>query len=201
MDPDLPLIQALQDGDDSAMNELMTRHREALFHFAYRVVRDESAARDVVQEAFVRAYFGARKFQPRASVKTWLYSIALNLSRDHVRRLAKRRGEFSLDHEAAGQQARHDLADKAPSAQDTAGQGDDFALLQRGIDQLPGKLREALIVFAIEGKSQREAADILGTTPKTVELRVYHAKKKLRQWLINSAAGKDFLRDRPPLNV
>lgn len=196
MDPDLPLIHALQAGDDSALNELMSRHSEPLFRFTFRVVRDETAARDVVQETFVRVYFGARKFKPRATAKTWLYSIALNLGRDHLRRIGKRRGTFSLDQTAPRAEAGATLADHAPLAPDALVKSDDFAHLQHGIDQLPTKLREALIVFAIDGKSQQEAADILGTTPKTVELRVYHAKKKLREWLKESEGALDLLRDR-----
>jgi RNA polymerase sigma factor CnrH len=195
VDLDLPLIQALQAGDDSALNELINRHREPLFHFVFRFVRDETAARDVVQETFVRAYFGAGKFKPRAAVKTWLYAIALNLSRDHARRLRKRREAVSLDADGAMKRAA-EIADAAPPANDAAGTQDEFALLQRGIDQLPRRLREALVVFSLEGKSQREAADILGTTPKTVELRVYHAKIKLRAWLDQFRAEKDLLRDR-----
>lgn len=190
MDPDLPLIHALQRGDDSALNELMIRHREPLFHFAFRMVRNEAAARDIVQEAFVRAYFGAAKFKPKATVKTWLYSIALNLTRDHVRRSAKRRGEVSLD-------AEHQPTDLGFSQSADLPRSDEFTLLQRGIDELPAKLREALVLFSLEQKSQREAAEILGTTPKTVELRVYHAKQKLRDWLKASGNSEDLLRDRP----
>jgi RNA polymerase sigma factor CnrH len=195
VDLDLPLIQALQAGDDSALNELINRHREPLFHFVYRFVRDETVARDVVQETFVRAYFGAAKFKPRAAVKTWLYAIALNLSRDQTRRLMKRGEAVSLNTGAAAKPA-VEVADGAPLASDAAGTQDEFALLQRGIDQLPQHLREALVVFSLEGKSQREAADILGTTPKTVELRVYHAKQKLREWLNEFGGAQDLLRDR-----
>ncbi len=194
-DPDLPLIQALQTGDDTALNELINRHRAPLFHFAFRVVRDESAARDVVQETFVRAYFGAAKFRPRATVKTWLYAIALNLSRDFMRRRMRRREAFSLDANA-GMAAEAEVVDGSPPVNDAAGKHDEFALLQQGIDQLPQHLREALIAFSLEGKSQREAADILGTTPKTVELRVYHAKRKLREWLKEFEMTEDLLRDR-----
>ena len=143
----------------------------------------------------MRVYFGAAKFSPKALVKTWMYSIAVNLSRDHVRRLRKRRSEVSL---AEAAESGQNIVDQTPLASDTARQRDDFALLQRAIDQLPQPLREALVVFSLEGKSQREAAEILGTTPKTVELRVYHAKRKLREWFeAVSNEPRDFLRDQP----
>jgi RNA polymerase sigma factor (sigma-70 family) len=196
VDPDLPLIQALQSGDDSAMSELMHRHGEPLFHFVFRIVRNEAAARDVVQEAFVRAYFGAAKFTPRALVKTWLYSIALNLSRDHARRAIKQRQAVSLEGNPSGERFA-EIADAGPLANDEAGKRDEFTLLQRAIDQLPRKLREALVMFSLEGKSQRESAEFLGTTPKTVELRVYHAKKKLRELLAKQGSAADLLRDQP----
>lgn len=192
MDPDLPLIEALQAGDDSALNELINRHRDPLFGFVFRLVRNHAAAADVVQETFVRAYFSAPRFKPRAAVKTWLYAIALNLSRDHARRLAKTRLAFSLDEKSSGAQ----IHDEAPLASEVAGKHDEFARLQRAIDALPSKLREALVVFSLEGKSQIEAAEILGTTPKTVELRVYHARQKLRELLAAADRAENSLRDR-----
>jgi RNA polymerase sigma-70 factor (ECF subfamily) len=76
-----------------------------------------------------------------------------------------------------------EIADTGLTPGEEAGQRDRFGALQRAIDRLPHKLKAALILFSIEGRSQREAADILGTTPKTVETRVYHAKEKLRQLL------------------
>lgn len=183
MDPDLPLIEALQAGDDSALNELMHRHREPLAHFVYRYLRDESVAREVVQETFVRVYFKVKAFEPRSLVKTWIYAIALNLCRDQSRKLAKRWHEVSLNAPGPREQPPLELADTGPSPDDLAGQQDRFAALRRAIDKLPHKLKSALILFSLEGRSQPEAAAILGTTPKTVETRVYHAKAKLRQLL------------------
>lgn len=181
MDPDLPLIQAIQAGDDSALNELINRHREPLFHFLFRYLRDETAARDVAQETFVRAYFKANRFKPQALVKTWLYTIAMNLARDHSRKMVKYRRDVSLN--AAPENAPIEIPDPDPVPSDQAVRKDRFGKLQQAIDRLPIPLREALVLFSLEGKSQKEAADILFTTPKTVELRVYHAKKKLREWL------------------
>ncbi|HWB96070.1 MAG TPA: sigma-70 family RNA polymerase sigma factor [Bryobacteraceae bacterium] len=183
MDPDLPLIRALQAGDDSALDELIRRHQAPLLHFVHRYLRNETAARDVVQETFVRTYFKAPKFEPRASVKTWIYAIAINLCRDESRRMARRRSHVSMDEPAVGDRAPPLLADPSPSPDETAGRHDQFSALQAAIEELPRPLREALVLFALDDRSQKETADILGTTPKTVELRVYHAKSRLRQML------------------
>ena len=180
MDPDLPLIEALQNGDDSALNELIDRHREPLRRFVYRYLRNEAATEDAVQETFVRLYFKARKFQPKSSVKTWIYTIALNLCRDQFRRLARHRGDVSMDAPAHGNAPRTEVADRAPSPSARAGEADRFAQLQRAIDALPERLKEALILFSLEERSQQEVAEILGITPKAVETRVYHARTKLR---------------------
>ena len=69
--------------------------------------------------------------------------------------------------------------------------GEQFAALQGAISQLPHKLRSALVLFAIEGHSQKEIAEMLNTTPKTVELRVAHAKQKLRELLKAQANGSE----------
>lgn len=180
MDPDLPLVEALQTGDDSALDVLVDRHREPLRRFVYRYLRNEAAADDVTQETFVRLYFKARDFRPKSTVKTWIYTIALNLCRDRFRRLARRRGDVSIDAPARGDGLRPEIADRAPSPAAQAGEADRFVQLQRAIDALPEKLREALVLFSLEERSQHEVAAILGITPKAVETRVYHARMKLR---------------------
>jgi RNA polymerase sigma-70 factor (ECF subfamily) len=183
VDPDLPLIQALQAGDDSALNELIQRHREPLFRFVFRYLRNDTAAADVVQETFVRVYFKAAKFAPRSTVKTWFYAIALNLCRDQLRLLARRRGDVSLDARATDFQPKLELADSLPVPSEQAEQSDRFGRLQAAIDRLPHKLKAALILCSIEGMSQKEAAEIIRTTPKTIELRLHRAKEKMRDFL------------------
>ena len=180
MDPDLPLIEALQAGDDSALNELINRHREPLHRFVFRYLRNEAAAHDIVQETFVRVYFKVAKFRPRSSVKTWIYTIALNLCRDQGRWLGRHRGNVSMDAPTREDGARLEVADNAPVPSAKAAESDRFVLLQRGIDQLPQKLKEVLILYSLEERSQQEVAELLGITSKAVETRVYHAKAKLR---------------------
>jgi RNA polymerase sigma factor (sigma-70 family) len=185
VDPDLPLIEALQAGEDLPLNELMNRHREPLFRFAYRYLHDETLARDVVQETFVRAYFKAAQFKPGSLVKTWLYTIALNLCRDQGRRLSRRAGDVSLNAPRADHQPAPELADPAAGPDVHAGQHERFTALQHAIDQLPHQLKAALVLFSLEGYSQKEVAELLATTPKTIELRVAHARVKLRRALSN----------------
>lgn len=183
MDPDLPLIEALQAGNESALNELIDRHRQPLFYFAFRYLRDETAARDVVQETFVRVFFKAKTFEPRATVKTWIYAIALNLIRDEGRRLSKHQRNVSLDAPGPADRPPLEVEDSAPTPDQQTGQKDRFAGLHAAIEKLPHNLKAALVLFCLEGKSQNEAAEILGTTPKTVEMRVAHARQRLRQLL------------------
>jgi RNA polymerase sigma-70 factor (ECF subfamily) len=180
VDPDLPLIEALQAGDDSALNELINRHREPLHSFVFRYLRSEATTCDIVQETFVRVYFKAAKFRPKSSVKTWIYAIALNLCRDEGRWLGRHRGNVSMDAPTREDGARLEVADNAPVPSAKAAESDRFVLLQRGIDLLPQKLKEVLILYALEERSQQEVAELLGITSKAVETRVYHAKAKLR---------------------
>lgn len=182
-------MQAIQGGDDSALNELIDRHREPLFRFVYRYLHNESAARDVVQEAFVRTYFKAKSFQPQCLVKTWIYSIALNLCRDRARSLGRRPQSVSLNAEPALRPV--EIADSSPRPDEHLNSQDRLSALEMAIASLPHKLRAALVLFAIEGYSQREIAQMLDTTPKTVELRVAHAKQKLRSILSNSQILED----------
>lgn len=186
MDPDLPLIEALQAGTDSALNELIDRHRGPLFRFAYRYLRDEAAAHDVVQETFVRAYFKAASFRPKFAVKTWLYTIATNLCKDRLRRVIRSQSTVSLDVPDDEGRPRLEPADQQPDPAVASVKAEAFARLQTAIDQLPHQLRVPLVLCVLEGQSHKEVAEIMGTTPKTIELRIYHAKARLRE-LMESA--------------
>src|SRR5262245_58899519 len=96
-DSDLALVQALQNGKDGTLNELMDRHREGLFCFVSRHVGNQTDALELTMETFVRAYFNIGKFRPKAKFATWLYQIALNLCRDHLR---SRAYQYSLQTES-----------------------------------------------------------------------------------------------------
>jgi len=182
-DDDLPLIQAIATGDDSALDTLMPRHHDALFAFIYRYLGNEAEARDAVQETFVRVYFKAGTFRPGCKVKTWIYSIALNQCRDVARRRGRMPVMIHLDQPVGESGAPRQIADPSAMPDASASRAERFLRLREAIDRLPERAKAALVLCAIEERSHKEAAEILGIAPKTVENLVYRAKAKLREWL------------------
>ena len=182
MDPDIELIHLLKEGDESALKELMSRHKQAVFHFVLRFTGNETDAAELTEETFVKVYFGAPKFRPRAKVKTWIFTIASNLCKDHFRKHKKRRLE-SLD-SINSEEGRSSLYDQVPSgeqsADDEASTNELEGFLHEQIRALPEKLRVPFIHCVLEEESHEDCAQVLGTTSKTVETRIYRARKKLK---------------------
>ena len=181
-DADLALVRALQTGDDSALDQLMERHQEALSRFIRGYVQNAADATDLTQETFVRAYFNIGRFKPNAKFTSWLYRIALNLCRDHAKssrtRNAARTESLSLADESPASSQR-DLPATGETPAESAITREKMAALDGAIAQLPHDLRTALVMTVLEQRSQQECAELLDTTPKTIETRVYRARKLL----------------------
>lgn len=180
-DADLHLVTRARDGEDRAFAELLRRHKPALYGFVRRYVRDSDGAADVVQESFVAAWRALGRYDGRRPFGVWLRAIALNKCRDRARRLAVRRfilGEKNdLSAEALAQ------PDPEPYGEANLLPVERRAVVQRAIDQLPAKLKEALLLTCFDDLSQQEAADVLGVTVKTIETRVYRARHRLAELL------------------
>src|SRR3954453_16951871 len=83
IDPDLPLVDRFRAGERAAFDELVRRHQQALWRLARRYVKNDADAADVVQQTFVRAFRGLARFRAAATVRTWMYRIAINLALNH----------------------------------------------------------------------------------------------------------------------
>ena len=180
-DPDLILVQALQVGKDQALNALMDRHREGLFRFVLRHVHNEADAMELAMETFVRAYFNIEKFRPAAKFATWLYHIALNLCRDHVRSRAYQYSLQTVSFDAPAQEGDDPsllLATEGRPDQ-KADRVEELTALEKAISELPEDLKNAFILVALEDRPQAETAELLGISLKAVEMRVYRARKLL----------------------
>ncbi len=178
--PDALLVKRALDGEDRAYTLIMRRYKEALFRYALRYLGDEDEAEDVVQNAFISAFYNLHRYKARYRLSTWLYRITLNKCHDMARMKKARRFMQRLAPE------KHDALPDAKSETPPESRlqaRDDLHTLQTGIADLPPKLRSAFILFCLEDRSQAEVGQILGISPKAVELRVYRARQKLRAML------------------
>src|SRR6266487_1161392 len=157
-------------GGDAALNDLMERHAEKLFHYLFRSLQDESDAADLAQETFVRIYQSRAKFDARQKFSTWLYAIASNLVRDRFR-WRSRHPQVSLDakQEASGVDLHATLAEDRPSPVETIQTEERAEAVRRAVAALPEELRLPLILAEYEGRSQAEIGEILGCSVKAVE--------------------------------
>ena len=189
-DPDLELVEALADGDESALTGLMNRYEKPIFHFIYRHIPSDEDASDLAQEVFVRLFFNVGKFKPEARFSTWLYQIALNLCRDHVKSRRTRqaaRTESLSAREDDDESPACDIAVENRTPSDAAQARERLTALDEGMAALPHDLRTALVLTTLEQRSHLECATLLKTTSKAVETRVYRARKFLLEWM--SKAG------------
>ncbi len=183
-DPDKQLISAIAEGSEHALRELMERHKDAVFRFAYRWTRNEADAAEIAAETFVRVHRHAARYTPRAKVVTWIYSITANLCRDHARKAWRRKvvSFFSAAHEGeneSGPSPEERIADTRPTADVALLRSETTARALALVDALPPKLKGPFVLQVMEENSQRECAEILGITEKAVETRVYRARKRI----------------------
>ncbi len=179
-DVDIALMRRLADGDDLALNEIISRWRDRIAAFLLRMVGDHATAMDLAQETFVRLYANRKSYRPSAAFSTYLFHIATNLARDQAR-WRKRHPTVPMEDESG--EVRHEPAERGLSPDESAAMREKTTLVNRSIDALPPDQREALLLFTVEGMSQIEVAEALGCSQKAVEVRVYKARQSLREAL------------------
>ena len=174
-DPDLALLRAAGLGDQSAALQLVRTHAPALQRLAWRMLGDEQEAQDVVQESCLRLWRVAGEWRPgEARISTWLHTVAMNLSRDRLRRRRETYPVESFEWLAGEDSPEQDMERDRRSAR-----------VKQALTQLPERQREALILSHFEGYSQSEAATVLGVSVEALESLLSRARRSLRQrWLI-----------------
>lgn len=177
-------MERLAGGQDAALDALMERHATRIFHFLCRMLGNEEDANDLAQETFVRVYHASKSYRPGLKFSTWLYTIAGNLARNHLRWRA-RHPQVSLD--AESEATEQSLAESIPA--NTSPPSEDMDSSERAtfvraaVQSLPEEMREAIILCEWEDMAVAEAAVVLEATPKAVESRLYRARQLLREKL------------------
>lgn len=177
------LIRRVQGGDHEAFAHLMSRYEKQVYTLCLRMSGHEEDARDLTQEAFLKAWRGLRFYQFEASFSTWLYRLTSNVCIDFLRK-QKRQNTVSMTLEnEEGETEEQELPDPAALPEEQTIQREQKRLLYGAIQTLDGEFRLALTLRAVEQLSYEEIGEILNLKPGTVKSRIARARGKLRKIL------------------
>jgi len=168
------LVAAARDGDRQAFDELVRVTYAETYTLALRLTGNEEDARDVVQEAYLRAFRGLKRFRGDAQFSTWMYRITANCASTHLTRRSKHRHEELLDSDP--------VVDERPAV-DPQLQSEATALRHRltsALENLPPKLRQVVVLRDIYDLPHEAIAAELGISETAAKVRLHRARKKLR---------------------
>jgi RNA polymerase sigma-70 factor (ECF subfamily) len=165
------LVARLRSGELMALGEAYDAHHEHVRAFARRMVGEDAAAEDLVQETFLALPRAVARFRGESSLRAFLVSVAVNHARHHVRAAAR--------HRAAVARMGRQPPPASPTPADEAARAQLAEALLRALDTLPLEQRVAIVLCEVEERTSREAALITGVPEATVRTRVFHAKRKL----------------------
>ncbi|GHA96070.1 RNA polymerase sigma factor [Algimonas arctica] len=175
-DPDHDLILGLRAGNEPALRALMDRRMRTVHRLAYRLLGDEFEAEDICQDTFLKFWRAAPEWREgEARILTWLCRVATNACYD---RLRKSRPDLPGD--MSEEPDRRDGADTTLVARQR------WDALQAAMMNLPERQRAALSLRYDDALSQREAADIMGTSEKAYEALLVRGRKTLKAWMQES---------------
>lgn len=170
--------------DERAFPELVRRFQGRVTNLVARVVNDRGCADDLAQEVFIRVFVHRRNYRRGSRFSTWLFTIAVNLAKNEIRRRVRKRNWFSLD---ALQEILKDslpqMADPVEGRERTLEREQLQEAVARAIATVPEKYRLALVLRDIEGLPYEEIADVLGIPGGTVRSRINRARGMLKRKL------------------
>ncbi|MGZ6346773.1 MAG: RNA polymerase sigma factor [Anaerolineales bacterium] len=175
-DTETDLIEQAQHGDRNAFGELVRRHYQGVVLVVTRMCGDTGLAEDAAQEAFMRAWVNLPSFQPRGSLRNWLYRIAINAALDVLRH----KPEETLKDEQADR-----MTSQGSGPETTLIEKEQAAEIRQAVKSLPEAARAVLVLREFGGLSYREISGVLDVPVGTVMSRLNYARNRLREVLIS----------------
>ena len=168
-------MRLVQTGDQQAYARLLDRHLNNVHAYVFRMTNNRADAEDIAQETFLRVWHRARTFKPgRVRFTTWLHRVAHNLCVDAFR---KRRETDDGELDA--------MADDAPAVDEQNMAEERRKAVHAAIAALPERQRSALVLCQLQGRSNREAAQIIGVSVDALESLIARARRTLKTRLRN----------------
>ncbi len=177
---DLELVERIQSGNGRAMETLMRRHNRVLYRTARAILRDDTEAEDVVQDAYIRAYRAFGTFRGESKLSTWLVRIAANEALMRRRRGARRAEIVPID-ATVEEPEPHMHKEEGPERETL--RAEMRRLLEARIDELPDGYRAVFVLRGVEELSVEETAAALDMPEATVRTRYFRARGLLREAL------------------
>jgi RNA polymerase sigma-70 factor (ECF subfamily) len=180
-------IEKLRAGDAAAFETLIDRYSGDIYALLYRMTADAEEARDLMQDTFLRALRSVKGFRGDSELKTWLFRIAINESRNRFRWWKRRRRDATISIDAAiGDSERtvsDTIAETSAGPEETALRREREYALKAALLEIPEIYREAVVLCDIEGLSYDETAAALSVSLGTVKSRISRGREELRRRL------------------
>jgi len=180
---DEQIIGRVRGGETRMYGELVQRHQDAVFAMALRLLGGRGDAEDAAQEVFLRVYRGLDAFKGEARFSTWLYRITYNLCADWLRRNKRAERRATVIEEAGT------VADRRANLEEGILQSETRDNVRRALDGLDERYSSVVVLFYYQKMSYEQIAAVLELPMKTVETRLYRARKLLRERLESEREG------------
>jgi len=171
-DDDYDIIRQFIDGDKSAFQTLVKRHKEKVRNIIYLTMNNSALVDDIAQDVFITIYRNLKHFRFESQFTTWLYRITVNKCKDYIRRMNVRRIFSPLDEGIEVSEHSSPIEER-----------DISKIVTEAISKLPVKLRMPLILKDIEGFSYQEISETLNCEMGTVKSRIFRGREKLKEIL------------------
>ena len=189
---DEDLMMKCRKGDLSAFELLVRRYQDPLINYIHRSINDYHRAEDLSQETFLRVFKNASRYEPTASFKSWLYTIATNLCRNEVRNRARRNTYFFEDLVEENEDIYHTdiLRDTRYMPEVILKKKEQRQIIQKALAQLPENQRLALTLVTYQDLCYEEVAEILKCSVGAVKALIHRARQKMKKLLIKAGLGE-----------
>ncbi len=180
-------IDSLRAGNASAFDTLIDRYSGDIYALLFRITENAEEAGDLTQETFMRALRSIKSFRGDAEIKTWLFRIAINESRNRFRWWKRRRREVTISLDAtigdSEQTVSDTLSSRSESPEEIALRHEREYAIKAALLEIPDIYREAVILCDIQGLSYEETSSALGVGVGTVKSRISRGREELRKRL------------------
>ncbi|MEM7144024.1 MAG: sigma-70 family RNA polymerase sigma factor [Verrucomicrobiota bacterium] len=184
-DEDKDLVERAKSGDTAAFDELIVKHSPRLYGLVYHMTSNHEDTNDLLQDIFAKAYRSLKRFRGKSTFYTWIYSIAVNMTLNFLKKRNRQRGGMSLDDVDSNIENDKDFIEA------TAGSN---PIRETNIHELQERLNKAMMelsedhravvtMYDIQGMPHAEISGILGVSEGTVRSRLFYAHRQLQNYL------------------